>query len=176
MFTFMENEIWKDILGYEDKYRVSNTGKIFSIKKNIVINPEPHHGYLRIHLHKFGKRKKIKVHRLVGLAFVSNPDNKPEINHKDGNKHNNNHWNLEWTTTEENNEHALELGINIHKRKLTYDDVVFIMENRNIGCKLLSKKYNVRPEKIKNIRNNKTYRPYVNRYLREKQKKLPENF
>lgn len=100
----MEQEIWKDINGYKGLYQVSNSGKIKSLKK--ILNPWLDKGYLRVGLSKKSKHKYFSVHRLVALHFVSNPKNKPEVNHLDGNKLNNNDWNLEWSTQKENNEHA----------------------------------------------------------------------
>ena len=67
-------------------------------------------GYLRVQLYDAnGKRKHYKVHRLVAQAFIANPDGKPQVNHKDGNKHNNSVTNLEWVTDEENKKHRKSL-------------------------------------------------------------------
>lgn len=63
-------------------------------------------GYEIVDLYKNGKRKTVRVHRLVAEAFIPNNDNKPEVNHIDGNKHNNNVDNLEWVTKKENCRHA----------------------------------------------------------------------
>ena len=106
------SEEWKDIPGYEGKYRVSNRGEIVSIhyKRSIKENPQPlvpreSNGYLYVVLSKNNKVKVAKPHRLVAELFIPNPDNKPYVNHKDGNKQNNSVENLEWVTPLENNLH-----------------------------------------------------------------------
>ena len=95
-------EIWKDIKGYEGLYQVSNTGKVRSLNYHRMgvireLKLIKHHcGYLEIGLKKNGKRKIFKVHRLVAEAFIPNPDNLPQVNHKDECKTNNCVDNLEW--------------------------------------------------------------------------------
>jgi len=104
----METEIWKDVVGYEGKYKVSNLGRVKSLhliwngELRIISQRLSPRGYCLIHLCKITYR----VHTLVALAFIPNIENKPEINHKDGNKQNNNVENLEWATRAENNLHA----------------------------------------------------------------------
>lgn len=96
-------EIWKPINNYESFYLISNLGRIKSLKKNIVLKNLTHnHGYLSISL----KSKCFLIHRLVGIHFIPNPENKPCVNHKDGNKQNNYVENLEWVTYSENEKHA----------------------------------------------------------------------
>ena len=113
-------EIWKDIPGYEGLYQVSNMGRIRSPRNGFkTLSPNDAKGYLRISLYKCGKICRKSVHRLVAVAFVENPFNKPVINHKDGNKHNNSAENLEWVTNKENVMHARETGLikNLHQFK-----------------------------------------------------------
>ena len=104
----MENatnmEIFKDIKGYPG-YQISNFGRIWSNKSNRYLNPFLNNaGYRAINLIAInGKRKGELIHRLVALAFIDNPDKKPEVNHKDRNKENNHVDNLEWVTHGENN-------------------------------------------------------------------------
>lgn len=74
-------EIWKDVPGYEGFYKVSNTGKVLSTIKNIIMRPHKNNGYERVELHKNGKFFKFFVHRLVAQAFIPNPDNKPVVDH-----------------------------------------------------------------------------------------------
>ena len=99
-------EIFKDIEGYEGLYMISSWGRVKRIRDNSFLNPEiTKKGYLRVSLYKNKTRKHFKIHRLVAFAFIDNADNKPQINHKDGNKINNSFTNLEWCTDEENKEH-----------------------------------------------------------------------
>lgn len=92
-------EIWKPISGYENLYNISNLGNVFSIKSNRNIKPiKNYKGYLMVGLCKNKKRKNYLVHRLVAGAFIDNPNNLPEINHKDENPSNNVVFNLEWCT------------------------------------------------------------------------------
>ena len=95
-------EIWKDIPGYEGLYKASNTGKIYSIaNKRELISKSPA-GYLYVGLRKDGFKKTVAVHRLIAKTFLPNPENKPEVHHKDHNAQNNRIDNLEWITPEEN--------------------------------------------------------------------------
>lgn len=109
------NEIWKDIAGYEGLYEVSSKGRVrslprqtgkFGIKGRILKQFNNRGGYCCVCLSKEGCSATIGVHRLVAIAFVPNPENKPQVNHKDEDKQNNNADNLEWVTLQENLEHG----------------------------------------------------------------------
>lgn len=103
-------ENWKPVVGYEGLYEVSDWGRVRSLDKYIknwpkgirlvkgrVLKPGRHRkGYLLVVLNKDGVMKTCKVHRLVAIAFIPNPDGLPQVNHKDENKHNNRVENLEW--------------------------------------------------------------------------------
>jgi hypothetical protein len=110
----MEEEIWKDVEGFEG-YKVSSFGRIKSFKHKkagrILKLPLKAWGYFQTTLFKLGKPKFLSVHKLVALAFIPNPENKPEVNHIDGNKTNNNVQNLEWVTLSENSLHAFKIGL-----------------------------------------------------------------
>ena len=98
----MKEEIWKDIQGYEGKYMVSNWGRVKSLnyrntgKEGILKGVANGNGYLEVILFKEGKGKHYRINRLVAQAFLPNPDNLPEVNHKDENKQNNCVENLEY--------------------------------------------------------------------------------
>ena len=109
-------EIWKPVIGYEGLYKISNMGRVKSIKFNkekILFLQKDKYGYLRVGLRKMGKLKNYFVHRLVAEAFIPNPNNLPIVNHKDENKQNNCVENLEWCTVKYNNSY----GSAIFKRK-----------------------------------------------------------
>ena len=111
-----ENEVWRDVVGYEGYYKVSDKGNVFSVRRvssiggrigGRIMKPTPNtNGYLRVNLCKDGKTKSKLVHRLVLEAFVENPNNLLEVNHLDENKANNELSNLEWCTREYNNNHG----------------------------------------------------------------------
>lgn len=105
----LENkEVWKDVKGYEGKYQVSNQGRVWSVgSQKYLYGTANHDGYLSVHLTaKNGKCKKEFIHRLVAIAFIDNPEIKPEVNHKDENKQNNCVENLEWMTHVENSNYG----------------------------------------------------------------------
>ena len=102
-------ELWKDVEGYEGKYMVSNHGNIWSHNKQKIMVPSfCKDKYLKVSLHKGGEQKTKQVHRIVAEAFLENKDNKPQVNHRDGNKENNRLDNLEWVTAKENCDHAIK--------------------------------------------------------------------
>ena len=101
-------EIWKQIKEYP-RYSVSNLGRVKNNNTDKVLKGYmDFKGYQRVCIHCRGEgiRKDLKVHRLVAEAFVPNPDNKPQVNHIDGNKQNNAASNLEFCTNQENQLHA----------------------------------------------------------------------
>jgi len=115
-------EHWKDIPGYKGLYQISNLGRIKSLNISIrryngiqqrdsqILKPLPlRNKYLRIVLVNNGQKKQYLIHRLVAMAFIPNPDNKPCIDHKDGNRANNNVDNLCWVTHKENSNNPLTL-------------------------------------------------------------------
>ena len=119
------NAVWKDVIGYEGLYQVSDCGEVRSLARLVTANC---HGtfakrqspskvltqgicgrdktYYSVVLSKNGKTKTFLVHRLVAEAFIPNPENKPQINHKDENGHNNNVQNLEWVDAKYNSNYG----------------------------------------------------------------------
>lgn len=105
----MDNEVvWKPIPGYEQLYEISNTGFVRNVQTGLIKSNEiDKNGYVRIQLCKHKVRRKFFIHRLVATCFIENPQNKPQVNHKDMNRSNNCVDNLEWTTNSENQLHAI---------------------------------------------------------------------
>lgn len=100
-------EVWKDIQGYEGLYQVSSFGNVFSCRRKKCIKlRKTKKGYFRAHLSKEGHAKDFAIHRLVANAFLHNPDNLPQVNHKDEDKANNRVDNLEWCTQKDNVNHG----------------------------------------------------------------------
>ncbi len=113
-------EIWKPVSEYENHYEVSSYGRIRSLNKTVnsairhntqvvrkgkLLKLNPKRGYLAVDLSVENKKRTMSVHRIVGRAFIPNPDKHPVINHMNGNKQDNRVTNLEWTTYSENSKH-----------------------------------------------------------------------
>lgn len=174
-------EIWKKIKEYGD-YEVSNYGRVKSpdfilktptgqsyIKKGKILKPyKSKKGYLYCDLRVDSKRKIVRIHRFVAMAFIPNTENKPQINHIDGNKENNNVQNLEWCSNSENQKHAFEKGLqkgcfSHPNSKLTLEQVRYIKNNCVVGSKkngmqTIAKKFNVSNSTIKQIVIGKSYK------------------
>lgn len=104
---------WKKIIIDDDEtnYSVSNIGQIRNDNTDRILKPSLQQGYYHITLTINKKQKNLRVHRLVALAFILNPKNKPYVNHKDGDRKNNKVDNLEWVTPKENIQHAHKTGL-----------------------------------------------------------------
>ncbi|MDB4302121.1 NUMOD4 domain-containing protein [bacterium] len=150
----MKREVWKDVEGYEGTYQVSNLGNVKSLDRNVIYKDGktvPYkgetkskvidkYGYEYVGLYLNQKHKQGMIHRLVAKAFIPNINNKPQINHIDGNKLNNKTENLEWVTNRENIDHAVKTGLldkvtgeNHYKSKLTNKDVLVIRKRVENG-------------------------------------------
>lgn len=173
-------EIWKDIQGYENYYQISNLGKVRSLDRQVDgtnnnNNPiQNKKGKLLKHnitfskyhvvsLSKYGLSKTFKVHRLVALTFIPNLENKPQVNHKDGDKNNNCIENLEWCTSKENMVHAYKnklckgmVGEKHPMCKLKIKEVKCIRKSK-LSQLDLSKMFNVSTSLIGLIKNNKRW-------------------
>jgi hypothetical protein len=114
-------EIWKDVVGYEGIYKVSNYGLVKRVSKirgvNLKYREEYYlvptdngKGYFRIKLSNNGKSKRVMLHRIIAEAFINNPENKKCVNHINHNRKDNRIENLEWCTHSENTLHAVKHG------------------------------------------------------------------
>ena len=123
-------EQWETVAECNGEYQVSNLGRVKSLKQGkerILNNCLSTTGYLVVGIHKKGKRKNWPIHKLVALSFLPNADKKPQINHKDGNKTNNNINNLEWVTAKENAQHAWDMGLLANRIKSVSKPVIDII-------------------------------------------------
>lgn len=162
-------EEWKDIQGYEGLYQVSNLGRVRSYFRNgtkggivqqFIINCYP-----KVHLYKDGESKFFYTHRLVAMAFIPNQENKPQINHINGNKHDNRVVNLEWVTSQENIQHTVNTGLRKFKKVGQFKNGVLIKEYNN--CLQASKQTGIKYPNIWYVLNgrNKTSGGFEWRYL-----------
>lgn len=118
--------IIKDVLGYEGRYKISDDGVVYShprtTTKGGVLSPSPNgKGYLKVVLHKDGRRKTLNIHRLVATHFVKGYFDGAHVNHIDFDKTNNTSYNLEWVTADENNRHSRERLINSTAKHYTIE-------------------------------------------------------
>lgn len=144
-------EIWKDIIGYEGLYQVSSLGRVRSLDRYVVDSLENRRfykgkvlspvkdtdGYLKVGLSYNGKCKKCLVHRLAAQAFIENFDNLPEVNHKDEDKTNNNVDNLEWCTAKYNSNY----GTSIERRKVKMINNGYFLDLNSDEKKIYKKEY-----------------------------------
>lgn len=119
-FPYIENEVWRKVAGYSN-YEVSNLGRIRNkYFKPLSFPVHKKHGYRYQEMtNDEGVVKCWYLHLFVAEAFIPNPESKPQINHKDGNKTNNHISNLEWCTASENMMHAIHVLKKVHKKKQT---------------------------------------------------------
>lgn len=131
-------EVWKPVKGYEGLYEISSLGRLRSMPKQCGLSPRKmkiinpvidKDGYLRASLYKNGISKNRHIHRLVAEAFIPNPNNLPQVNHKDEDKKNNCTDNLEWCTNYYNS--------NYGSRNITISEK---MKGKNVNCPSLSKR------------------------------------
>jgi hypothetical protein len=164
----LENEEWKNVIIDNQKkegYYVSSLGRFKNKKGVIMSNYKPHHSgyiYLRVNI------KKYALHRLIAQTFIPNIENKPFVNHIDGNKLNNSVNNLEWCTCSENNLHNFKIGLNKgHTRKIIQYNLEMNEINRFNSIKEASKELNISLSCIKDVlkEKQKSTKGYIFKYL-----------
>lgn len=167
----MQHEQWKPVIGYEGRYEVSNLGQIRSLPGHHVrarILRQAWRGrFLAVDLSQDGYRKSYSVSRIVATAFIPNPENKPQVNHKDANRENNAVSNLEWVTAKENTAHASGMGLrkilrgeDAGQAKLTEAQVHEIKAARLAGgtTRAIGERFGVSHQTISDICNGKKWK------------------
>lgn len=175
-------EVWKNITNVVKCYEISNLGRLRSLQKGyegrILKFSKDKKGYLVCRLEINGKKKTVKIHRLVAISFVPNPEHKPQVNHKDGDKTNNNCTNLEWVTNEENIRHAVENGLRgtrygneCNRSKIDEKHVMKIFESA-LSIPELAKLYGVTNTSIRCIKNGKSWNHLTKKEFNPKKRTL----
>ena len=161
-----EGSNWEILKGH-DQYKISNIYpyEIRKMKNDAIVKPFINNGYYTVHL---TNNKLFQLGRVIAEHFIPNPDNLPQVNHKDGNKENNRVDNLEWCDNSYNQRHAFENGLqkgNFHhpNSKLTYNDVMYIKKHyvknkRGNGVHSLANKFGVCDTTIKQILRGDSYK------------------
>jgi DNA-binding CsgD family transcriptional regulator len=148
----------KTIEGYPN-YTITSEGVVTS--KNTgreMVAHELHRQYYRVRLFSEGKGCTITIHRLVAKHFVENPNNYPQVNHKDGNRLNNSAHNLEWCTDEQNRQHARNHGLTVHRLTDTQAAIVLYILSKGVRPSAIAKLLNVSPKIIHAIKHRKSYK------------------
>jgi hypothetical protein len=161
---------WKIIDGFEGYYKISNQGEVYSIRSKRLIKIHNNmDGYPCINIYDKTSKRKLtykSVHRLVAMAFIPNPENYSDVNHKDGIKTNNKVNNLEWCTRKYNRNHAIKTGLARFATgekntfaKLKEKEVLLIRENKdNLNLTELTEKFKVHRDTIYLIIKRKTWK------------------
>ena len=144
-----------------DDYTITDQGVVINNRwGGRPVKPQPNgKGYLRVHI----AGKMYFVHRLVAERYVPNPDNLPQVNHKDGDKTNNKADNLEWVSNADNRNHAVKHGLQVHGErcswaKLTQTDVDYIREHDDIPSTKIAPMFGVSDSTIRSIRRRKSWK------------------
>ncbi|WKV24071.1 hypothetical protein PSYJYH_000036 [Bacillus phage PSYJ-YH] len=155
---------WYDIEGYPN-YKVSDYGEVINMNTMRILKKDRRRGYFSVRLSNGGISKVFSVHRLVASAFLGNPHELSQVNHKDGNRENNHVDNLEWSTQEDNLKHQYKNGLcpkgeENGNSKLTTLEVISIIKlnDGNHTSKEVSEIYGCSKDNIRSIWNCKTWK------------------
>jgi hypothetical protein len=166
-----DTEIFLPIRGYEGIYEISNYGTLKRLDKGTFPKGSPNkQGYIRYKLSVNDVCKNYFGHVLVAKAFIANTENKPQVNHIDGNAKNNHVSNLEWCTAKENVRHAFRTGLSTNKGinnsrcRLSETQVIEIYKSKETALNL-SKIYNVNPCTIRDIKRNRNWKHLTNSFM-----------
>lgn len=143
--------MWKDVHGYEEFFQISSDGRLFSKRSNRELTTRVSNKGYAIYSTKIGGRNgrnvSFRIHREVAKCFIENPNNLPEVNHKDGDKSNNNACNLEWVDASTNIQHAYDTGLisrgkgrHNHNAVLTDEMISYIRKNAKQNGGLLTQR------------------------------------
>lgn len=166
--------VYPNISNKQNRFEISNYGRLKNVLTQHIYKPSIlSSGYysVRTTLGSSDSKIHILIHKAVAYTFLSNPNNLPEVNHKDGNKINNHVDNLEWCTSHENQQHKYDTGLfnkdlisgeNNHSSKLKTEDVKYIREHcvkgsKEFGTRAMARKFSVAHQTIMSILNNKTW-------------------
>jgi hypothetical protein len=176
METIENGIVWRDVIGYEGLYQVSNMGQVRSIdvdesktkfrpklRKGRILKPQLSRRYLSVILSKEAIHRIFRVHRLVLIAFCGEDPNKPQVNHKNGIRLDNRLENLEWCTGKENTIHAIDNGL-MPFTKLDKDKVMFILANSHLRRVDLAAKFGVKPNTIWLVLSGSRWKRFYNEY------------
>ena len=163
---------WIYINGDRTKYKISSKGFVISTayrgKKGCTHKLKHNHdrdGYCIITLNHQGKKYTRKIHRLVAEAFIPNPHDLPEVNHKDGNKDHNDSSNLEWMTTEENIHHALDNDLRYRSNSEEYVEMACqMLQDNDYDLKTISKLTGIERSMLIRIKNGKRWKSISCKY------------
>lgn len=170
-------EVWKGLIydgkNYSEWIEISNLGRVRNPKTTTIRKQnllKSGYCFVSFSMGSRNKKKTFRVHKGLAETFIANPENKPYINHKDGNKINNSLNNLEWVTAKENTTHAYSTGLIVpkegqghYKAKFSEEQIRFIRKNHiksssKHGALALSKMFNVSASTMQSIVNYETYK------------------